>query len=122
MAEPSFSRCNLDALPLTSVRAHEGEGEIHFCRIADAASLAGGCNFIDLAIVPPGATIGRHRHAATEEEFYLVLAGRAQMVRNGEAITVGPGDLVRNPPSGEHELRALGPDPVRLFVFEVRVP
>ena len=51
-----------------------------------------------------------------------MLAGRAQMVRNGEAITVGPGDLVRNPPSGEHELRALGPDPVRLFVFEVRVP
>jgi mannose-6-phosphate isomerase-like protein (cupin superfamily) len=122
MAESSFSRCNLDALSLSSLRAHDGEGEIRFCRIADASSMAGGCNFIDLAIVPAGATIGRHRHAATEVEFYLVLSGRARMVRNGEELLVGPGDLVRNPPSGEHELRALGPEPVRLFVFEVRVP
>src|SRR5439155_23815660 len=95
---------------------------IKVCRIADGASLAGGCNSIDLAIVPPGSTIGRHRHATNEEEFYLVRAGRARMYRNGEEITVGPGDLVRNPPGGEHGLRALGPDPVRLFVFEVRVP
>ena len=122
MAGPLFSRCNLDELLLTTVQAHGGDGRIRFCRIADAASLAGGCNFIDLAIVPPGATIGRHRHAADEEEFYLVLDGRAQMYRDGEEIMVGPGDLVRNPPGGEHGLRAVGPEPVRLFVFEVRVP
>lgn len=122
MAGPLFSRCNIEELALTAVQAHGGDGKIQFCRIADAASLAGGCNFIDLAIVPPGSTIGRHRHSSNEEEFYLVLDGRAQMYRNGEEITVGPGDLVRNPPGGEHGLRALGPDPVRLFVFEVRVP
>lgn len=117
-----FSRCNLDSLPLTRVQAHGGDGSIEFCRIADSTALAGTCNFIDLAVVPPGATIGRHRHAATEEEFYLVLSGRAQMYRNGEELIVGPGDLIRNPPGGEHGLRALGPDAVRLFVFEVRVP
>jgi mannose-6-phosphate isomerase-like protein (cupin superfamily) len=117
-----FSRCNLDSLPLTRIQAHGGDGSIEFCRIAESAALAGTCNFIDLAVVPPGATIGRHRHAATEEEFYLVLSGRAQMYRNGEEFTVGPGDLVRNPPGGEHGLRALGPEAVRLFVFEVRVP
>jgi mannose-6-phosphate isomerase-like protein (cupin superfamily) len=122
MVKALFSRCNLDELALTAVRAHGGDGQIQFCRIADAAALAGGCNFIDLAVVPPGSTIGRHRHEASEEEFYLVLSGHAQMVRNGEELRVGPGDLVRNPPGGEHELRALGPEPVRLFVFEVRVP
>ena len=122
MAAVPFSRCNLDSLPLTRVQAHGGEGSIEFFRIAEAASLAGGCNFIDIAVVPAGATIGRHRHAPNEEEFYLVLAGRAQMYRDGEEFKVGPGDLVRNPPGGEHGLRALGPEPVRLFVFEVRVP
>ena len=122
MAEPSFSRSNLDQLRLTPVRAHGGDGSIQLCRVADAASLAGACNFIDLAVVPPGATIGRHRHAADEEEFYLVLSGSALMYREGEELTLGPGDLVRNPPGGEHGLRALGPEPVRLFVFEVRVP
>jgi mannose-6-phosphate isomerase-like protein (cupin superfamily) len=122
MSESAFSRCNLDALRLTRVRAHGGEGVIEFCRVADASALAGGCNFIDLAVVPPGATIGRHQHAPDEEEFYLVLSGRAEMYRDGREFIVGPGDLVRNPPGAEHGLRALGPDPVRLFVFEVRVP
>ena len=122
MTGTAFSRCNLGALRLTQVRAHGGEGVIDFCRVADASALAGGCNFIDLAVVPPGATIGRHRHAPDEEEFYLVLSGRAEMYRDGQELIVGPGDLVRNPPGSEHGLRALGPDPVRLFVFEVRVP
>jgi mannose-6-phosphate isomerase-like protein (cupin superfamily) len=122
MTEGPFNRCNLDALPLTRVQAHGGEGAVEFCRIAEAGALAGGCNFIDLAIVPPGATIGRHRHAQDEEEFYLVLSGRAQMYRDGHEFIVGAGDFVRNPPGGEHGLRALGTEPVRLFVFEVRVP
>ena len=117
-----FDRCNLDSLPLSPVRAHGGEGEIAFCRIASAAQLDGGCNFIDLAVVPPGVTIGTHRHAEDEEEFYLILSGRGHMVRDGVALTVGAGDLVRNRPGGEHGLRATGDEPLRLFVFEVRVP
>jgi mannose-6-phosphate isomerase-like protein (cupin superfamily) len=116
-----FDRCNLDELALTAVQAHGGAGSIQFCRIADAARLAGGCNFIDLAVVPPGATIGQHRHAPDEEEFYLVLSGHAELYRDGERLTLRPGDLVRNPPGGEHGLRALGPEAVRLFVFEVPV-
>jgi mannose-6-phosphate isomerase-like protein (cupin superfamily) len=118
----SFDRCNLFTLPLAPVQAHGGEGEIQFCRVAAAQALAGNVHFLDLALVPPGASIGRHRHARDEEEFYLVLSGRARMFRDGEEFTVGPGDLVRNRPGGEHGLRAIGPEPVRLFVFEVRVP
>lgn len=122
MAGPVFTRCNLDRLPLARVRAHGGEGEIEFRRVAGAGALAGGCNFIDLAVVAPGATIGRHRHALDEEEFYLVLSGRARMYCDGQEFSVGAGDLVRNPPGAEHGLRAIGHEPVRLFVFEVRVP
>jgi hypothetical protein len=36
-----------------------------------AASLAGSCKFIDLAVLPPGVTIVRDRHADDEEEIYL---------------------------------------------------
>ena len=122
MAEAFFSHCNLSSLALTRHQAHGGEQSIDFCRVADAGALAGGCNFIDLAVVPPGATIGRHRHAVDEEEFYLVLAGRALLYRDGQELTLGPGDLVRNPPGSEHGLRVIGDEPVRLFVFEVRVP
>jgi mannose-6-phosphate isomerase-like protein (cupin superfamily) len=123
MLGPSrFDRCNLGELPLVATRAHGGEGLIAFCRIADAAQLDGGCNFIDLAVLPPGATIGTHRHAASEEEFYLILSGRGVMTRDGVPLEVGAGDLVRNRPGGEHGLRAIGDTPLRLFVFEVRVP
>ncbi len=117
----SFKRCNIDTLALEFVCAHGGEGLIEFCRVVDSRRLSGACNFIDLAVLPPGATIGRHRHASDEEEFYLVLGGTGHMFCDGEEFTVGPGDLVRNPPGAEHGLRAVGPDPLRLFVFEVRV-
>jgi len=115
-----FIRCNLDELALAEVRAHGGEGEIRFARIAEAAAFAGGCNFIDYAELPPGSSIGRHRHADDEEELYLVLAGAGTMWRDGEHFAVRTGELIRNRPGGEHELRNTGSEPLRLFVIELR--
>jgi mannose-6-phosphate isomerase-like protein (cupin superfamily) len=114
-----FDRLNLYEQALERVVAHGGLGTIFFRRLADTESLAGACNFIDLAIVPPGCSIGRHRHAADEEEFYLVLAGSGRMWREGQEIRVGAGDLIRNPPGGAHGLINDGDCDIRLFVFEV---
>jgi len=118
--EPStFDRCNLDELPLERIKAHGGTGRILFHRIADRKALTGSCNFIDLAEIPPGASIGRHTHAKEEEEFYLVLQGQGQMWRNGEEFAVRAGDLIRNPPAGEHGLANSGEGPLRIFVWEL---
>lgn len=116
-----FDRCNLSRLPLENVQAHGGEGLIRFVRVADRGALVGGCNFIDLAELPPGTSIGPHTHAGSEEEFYLVLEGAGRMVRNGETFDVVAGDLIRNPPGGTHSLRNTGSGPLRIFVFEVEV-
>lgn len=116
----TFVRCNLGELPLVSVTAHGGEGELRFNRLAEAAAFAGGCNFIDYAELPPGVSIGRHRHASDEEELYLVLEGRGEMWRDGETFTVRTGDLIRNAPGGEHGLRNTGTGVLRLFVVELR--
>jgi len=118
---PGFDRCNLLEVALADVQAHAGEGRIQFARIAEAGALRGGCNFIDYAEVPPGASIGRHRHGDDEEELYLILDGNGQMWRNGESFAVRAGDLVRNPPGGEHGLRNTGTTLLRLFVFELQV-
>lgn len=120
--KPTFDRCNLNELALDSVAAHGGEGQIRFRRIADDAATSGACHFIDLAEIPPGASIGRHAHAEYEEEFYLVLSGAGEMWRDGESFSVRAGDLVRNRPGGEHGLVNSGSSPLRIFVFEVRVP
>jgi mannose-6-phosphate isomerase-like protein (cupin superfamily) len=68
-----------------------------------------------------GSSLGRHRHEPDEEEFCLVLNGQGVMWRNGEEFPVRAGDLIRNPPEGEHSLHNLGPDTLRIFVFEVSV-
>jgi mannose-6-phosphate isomerase-like protein (cupin superfamily) len=118
--EMPFVRCNLAELALADVRAHGGEGQIRFARIADAAAFAGGCNFVDYAELPSGASIGRHRHRDDEEELYLVLDGAGTMWRDGESFEVRAGDLVRNRPGGEHGLVNTGDGVLRLFVIELR--
>lgn len=116
-----FDRCNLFELPLEQGRAHDGQGDISFRRFAVRANVAGACNFIDYAEVPEGCTIGRHRHRADEEEFYLVLAGEGEMWKDGESFFVKAGDFIRNPPNGSHGLRNVGTQTLRLFVFELSV-
>ncbi len=117
-----FDRCNLAELELEDIVAHGGEGRIRFRRIADAASLAGACDFMDIAELPPGASVGRHTHGADEEEFYLILSGRGEMWRDGAAFDVRAGDLIRNRPAGSHGLVNTGGEPLRMFVFQVPVP
>jgi mannose-6-phosphate isomerase-like protein (cupin superfamily) len=116
-----YDRANLRRIELAHVRAHGGDGLIRFARLADRESMVGGCNFIDFAELPPGTSIGRHTHAETEEEFYLVLQGRGEMTRNGETFAVEPGDLIRNPPGGTHSLRNTGSEALQIFVFELQV-
>jgi mannose-6-phosphate isomerase-like protein (cupin superfamily) len=118
---PRFDRCHLDRLDLQSIQAHGGEGLIRFARVADRGALEGGCNFIDLAELPPGTSIGPHSHDRSEEEFYLILAGSGRMTRNGDVFEVQAGDLIRNPPGGTHSLRNTGTEPLRIFVFELEV-
>ncbi len=122
MATPDFDRCNLAKLDLEPRIAHGGVGEISFARLADSDTLSGACNFIDVAVLPPGVSIGHHCHSPNEEEFYLILEGSGRMDRNGESFRVPPGDLIRNPPGGCHSPVNDGDNPIKIFVFEVAVP
>jgi mannose-6-phosphate isomerase-like protein (cupin superfamily) len=114
-----FRRVNLGAVELARVRAHDGSGEIGFARLLGSADVRGAVHFVDLAVLPPGASIGRHRHADDEEEYYLVLEGVGTMWQEGTTFEVATGDLVRNPPGAAHGLTNSGASDLRLFVFEV---
>jgi mannose-6-phosphate isomerase-like protein (cupin superfamily) len=117
-----LDRVNLHALALSPTVAHRGVGEIGFCRVAEAEAMSGACNFIDVAVLPPGVSIGRHRHAPHEEEFYLVMKGRGRMWRDGEEFEVRAGDLIRNRAGGAHGLVNDGGEDLMIFVFELKVP
>jgi uncharacterized cupin superfamily protein len=97
--------------------AHDGDGDVLAERVVDRAT--GALAWVDLVVVPPGVTIGRHTHGL-DEELYVVLAGEATMVVDGEERVVRTGDVVHNRAFGTHELCNRGSSDVRLVVVDVR--
>lgn len=113
---------NILTLPRTQEIAHDGSGYISSVRVAARAELAGSCEFIDYAEVPPGSSIGDHRHSAQEEEYYLVLGGAGTMRLEAGTVAVTAGDLIRNPAGGLHGLTNTGGEVLRLFIFALTLP
>ncbi|CAL9278548.1 cupin domain-containing protein [Streptomyces sp. SudanB25_2051] len=96
---------------------HGGRGHVDVFRPFERRSDGPQVDFIDLAVVPPGSEIGRHRHG-DDEEWYVVLEGSATMLLDGEEFPVSAGDIIINRPFGEHGLRNDSDRDVRLFVFQ----
>jgi uncharacterized cupin superfamily protein len=63
----------------------------------------GAWRFVDFWHIPPGASIGEHRHEHGRE-LYFVIAGHGTMATNGDYFDVGPGDCVLNEPGDCHGL------------------
>lgn len=111
---------DLTSLPLEAVQAHGGEGEILFHRVFEASAFRGPWNFVDYAVLPPGTSIGVHTHGRNEE-LYLVLDGRGEMILEGKRFPVGPGSVILNRAGGTHGLANPGPGWLRIFVVEVQL-
>ncbi|MET7286401.1 cupin domain-containing protein [Streptomyces sp. NPDC005573] len=97
---------------------HGGEGTIRAHRAYRRQDAPAPIAFVDLVELPPGTSIGRHRHA-DDRETYVILAGRGRMTLDGEEFEVGEGDVIPNRPYGEHGLANDSDGPLRLLVFEV---
>ncbi|MEU5218569.1 cupin domain-containing protein [Streptomyces sp. NPDC020807] len=97
---------------------HDGIGTIHVHRAFDRMRAPAGVAFIDLVVLPPGTSIGTHRHG-NDEETYVVLAGRGRMTVDDEEFAVGPGDVVVNRPFGRHGLANDSEADLHLLVFEL---
>lgn len=121
MTVPSTTHLNIYTHPAERVTAHDGVGQISFARLLTRDQVDGPCNFMDYTIMPPGTTIGAHRHGMDQEEYYLILQGQGEMSLEDRCFAVGPGDLVRNPPGGRHGLVNTGDEPLHLFVVELAV-
>lgn len=100
---------------------HGGLGTILAHRVFAREAGAPGAEFIDLAVLPPGTSIGRHRHGA-DRETYVVLSGSGLMFRDGAEFRVATGDVVVNRPYGEHGLlNDSDATDLHLLVFEEAV-
>ncbi|MEW1696240.1 cupin domain-containing protein [Streptomyces sp. NPDC093249] len=100
---------------------HGGRGTILAHRILARGGGSTGAAFIDLAVLPPGTSVGRHRHGR-DRETYVVLSGSGVMFRDGVEFRVSAGDVVVNEPYGEHGLSNDSAADLTLLVFEEEVP
>ncbi|MCW5579917.1 MAG: cupin domain-containing protein [Luteimonas sp.] len=91
---------------------HEGEGTTTaYPFFADATGF-------DLVFrkraLHPGASIGAHVN--DKDEIYYVLSGRGELVLNGAAREVGPGDAVLTRSGDSHALRQVGDEDLVIFI------
>jgi quercetin dioxygenase-like cupin family protein len=115
MAIYRFSEANLEPS-----RAHLGVGEVLAARVRKRVGQSG-LNFLDLVDVPPGVTIGRHRHSLHDEELYVIVEGTATMTIDGLIEHVGPGDVIFNRAGGTHSLSNHGDEMVRMVVIDLSI-
>ena len=103
------------------VGIHDGEGSVGLAEIWSRDDFRGNWDFVDRLLLPPGSTVGTHRHG-DNEELYIVIKGRGVMTMNGESFSVAEGDMMLNPPGGEHGLVNDSGEDIDLLIIQVRVP
>ena len=76
--------------------------------------------FVDYVEVPPGASIGLHKHG-DDEEIYFVIEGSGSMTIGAETHSVQAGDLIVNPRRGTHGMRNTSGHRIRLLIWQINL-
>ncbi len=113
--------CTIGSVPAVErSREHDGVGTIRFRRMFDASAFSSPIDFVDVTVVPPGSTIGKHTHVGTEE-IYIVLAGAPLVEVDGDARRLLPGDVSVVRSGGSHALVNDSGSDVQIAVVQVRI-
>lgn len=102
----------------TQESSHAGKGPVELYEIWAKADFDSNIDFIDRVVIPPGSSVGYHRHG-DNEEMYIVLGGNARMTIDGEQRRVSTGDMILNPAGGAHGLVNDSERDIDLLVLQV---
>lgn len=111
---------NVFAAEREDVQAHGGAGKVSVARPLTEDDFVGPWHFVDHAVLPPGSSIGLHRHGR-DEELYFILEGEGTMTVDGKRRRVRCGDLILNRPEGAHGLENDSPRQLVILVVEVGI-
>ena len=104
--------------PAMIENCHDGKGTIKCVEVFK--QFATQMQFFHYTVLPPGTTIGSHKHGA-DEEFYVILEGVGEMEVDGTKQPVSAGDVIINKPFGTHGLcNTSDTEDLRILVFEVK--
>jgi uncharacterized RmlC-like cupin family protein len=100
-------------------RCHDGNGAIDWIGVLDGESPGGDrLRFIHDDILPPGTSIGIHRHTS-DQEYYYIVSGRGVMTLDGREFEVAAGDITAVLPGGSHGLENRSDGDIRVIVISV---
>ncbi len=89
-----------------------GEGTVALVHFVNGASMKNARLFLE-ATLPPGASIGAHRHDS-ETEYYIILEGTGIVMDNGIKKSVKAGDVVVTGNGASHSIKNVGTAPLKL--------
>jgi uncharacterized cupin superfamily protein len=100
---------------------HDGKGALDWVEVLDHNDLKErGLNFVHDDILPPGVSIGNHKHTR-DEEYYYIVSGKGIMTLDDQRIEVSGGDMTAVYPGGMHGLENTGSEDLRIIVISAKI-
>lgn len=100
--------------------SHGGTGAVDLYEIWGNSDFKSDVDFFDRVVVPPGSTVGFHRHGKNEE-MYIVLEGTGLMKIESKEISISKGDMILNPVGGRHGLVNNSSENIDLLVVQISI-
>jgi mannose-6-phosphate isomerase-like protein (cupin superfamily) len=95
-------------------RMRDGAGAVEMIHVFRNTELTGRARLFAHMRLPPGSSIGYHRHDGEEEIFYI-LSGTATVNDDGVVSTVISGDAVLTGSGHSHSIANQGSDPLEFM-------
>jgi uncharacterized cupin superfamily protein len=100
-------------------RCHDGNRAIHWIGVLDGNDPGGKrLRFFHDDILPPGSSIGVHRHTG-DQEYYYIVSGCGVMTLDGKEHEVSAGDITAVFPGGSHGLANRSDKDLRIIVISI---
>ncbi len=101
-------------------KMRDGEGQVTIRHMVSKEEMVGGRLFATL-ILPPGASIGPHRHEG-ETEYYAIISGKGEVTEDDGKKTVTTGDIVVTGGGASHSIANTGEGPLEFIAVIVYEP
>jgi mannose-6-phosphate isomerase-like protein (cupin superfamily) len=92
--KPVFISIKMDRSLLKGIASmNGGKGPVSYRRMLGPEVFRSNWGYVDHLVIPPGSSVGAHRHE-TLEEIYYVLSGKGRATVGDETVEVEPGNGV----------------------------